>query len=167
MGGKKHVYITHSHARSLLICVLQLKKQKTKTLPLLFSGAYASVEEENWPTLKEVKAPKIKPFSSLSQEEVFLIVDHDKKNETYRGETKENLHLVLREKDRSKPIIQCRATAVLKKALEQEHDFYKKVKSYNFFLTHNGEKPSELHPGNKYNDFSIFVRAKVKVSAPQ
>ena len=125
---------------------------------------YASVDDEGWPTLKQVRAPKVAPFSTLDQNEVYLIVDYKRKNELYRGESRDNLHLILREKDKTKPHFVCRATGVVKKALEQEHDFYKKLKTYNFFLTHNGPKSSQTNPGNDYNDFSIFVRPKVKLN---
>ena len=146
------MHILSKHIRLFQIFFyFNIKREKILSL---YSGVYASVDDEGWPTLKEVRAPKIRPFSSLSEDEVYLIVDYKRINETYRGESRENLHLILREKDRSKPNFQCRATGIVKKSLETNYDFYKKLKSHNFFITHNGQKASQHNPGNEYNDFS-------------
>ena len=87
-------------------------------------------------------------------------------NEEYRGEMKENLHLILREKDKSIEPFKCRASGVLKKSLEDSNqNLYKMFKTHEFFITHNGERQSQKFPENKYNDFSIFIRPKVRINS--
>ena len=71
--------------------------------------------------MEEVNALKVKAFSKLSQHDVFLIIDYERVNEEYRGEMKENLHLILREKDKSIEPFKCRASGVLKKSLEDSN----------------------------------------------
>ena len=115
--------------------------------------------------MEEVKAPKVIACSKISQESVFLIIGFDKVNEEWRNEWRENLHLILREKDKSKALFLCRATSVLKKALEDPaQNIYKLFKTHKSFITHNGEKQSQKFPDNTYNDFSIFIRPKVRVN---
>ena len=125
-----------------------------------------SSDDQQWPTMEEVKAPKVKAFSKISQESVFLIIEFDKVNEEWRNEMRENLHLILREKDKSKASFQCRATSVLKKSLEDPaQNMHKLFITHEFFITHNGEKQSQKFPDNTYNDFSILVRPKVRVNS--
>ena len=123
-----------------------------------------SPDDQQWPTMEEVKAPKVIAFSKISQESVFLIIGFDKVNEEWRNEMKENLHLILREKDKSIAPFQCRASSVVKISLEDlNQNLYKMFKTHEFFITNNGEKQSQKFPENKYNDFSILARPKIRV----
>ena len=125
-----------------------------------------SPDDQQWPTMEEVKAPKVKAFSKISQQSVFLMIDHERVNEEWRGEMKENLHLILKEKDKNIAPFKCRASSVLKKSLEDPaQNIYKMSKTHEFFITHNGEKQSQKFPENRYNDFLILFRPKVRVNS--
>ena len=94
---------------------------------------------------------------------MYLITDYERVNEQFRNqEAKENLYLTLQQKDPSIPTFKCRASGVLKKSLESQNSIYRLFKSHEFFITHKDEKQSKQYPDNKYDDFSIFARPKVK-----
>ena len=112
--------------------------------------------------MDEVKTPKVKAFRNLSQHDAFLIVDYERVKEEYQGKMKENLHLILRDKDESIQPFKCRTSSVLKKSLEDPNqNLYKMFKTHQFFIRHNGERQSKKFPIIRYNDFSILVRPKV------
>ena len=93
-----------------------------------------------------------------------LIIDYEQCNEEYRHESKENLYLILWQKDRSIAPFKCGASGVLKKTLENDNQFYKLFRTHEF--THNSEKQLKKFPESVYNDFSILVRPKVKLNPP-
>ena len=135
--------------------------KRSKNVFFVFSsGVYANPDDRQWPTLDQVKTPKVKVFRNLGQQDAFLIVDFEKVKEEYRGRTIENLYLTLREKDESVLPFKCRVSTGLKRSLKDQN-LYKMFKTHQFFVTNNGERQSRKCSRFRYNDYSILVRAKV------
>ena len=66
-----------------------------------------SQDQEEWPTVTEIRALIVLLFGSLETSKAYMIIPFEKKTKEYRSERKQNLHLELREKDSIKNLRKC------------------------------------------------------------
>ena len=109
------------------------------------------IDDKYFPSVQEMEESRNLTMDKLPQDKVFQIMIIDFKEETYQGETKNNMYVTLRAKGEKKTDV-IRATDLLKAKLCEER-YTDRCKTYRFYFRYMGWRVSQAQ--KNYRDFII------------